>query len=108
MMAYVKKLLLTTALLVSISAIAQDDAWQSKGEQMFTTLGCSGCHGAKGEGTTMAPKLAGSSTGYIIEQLKMFQAGTRDNATMMAMAQIARGHESIIACWLSSQPSVEF
>ena len=113
-----KKLLLTTAFLVSASAIAQyndwqstaiaqHDDWQSTGEQLYIQKGCIGCHGVNGVGTRSGPRLAGLNLEYIVEQLNDFQDGTRMNLTMEVMAVQVEGLESIIASWLSSRPSEE-
>lgn len=92
----------------TLSVFAQDDDWQSKGEQVFSTLGCSSCHGSVAEGTSFAPKLAGSSTEYLVEQLNNFQNGTRENTTMRAMSQLAKGYETIISAWVASLDTGEF
>lgn len=48
---------------------------------------CGGCHGANGEGNEALkyPKVAGMPATEFVEQLKAFQSGERDNATMKAM-----------------------
>ena len=53
---------------------------------------CVSCHGAKGEGIEpLGPRLAGLSKEYISTQLQHFQAGVRQNATMMPMAMTLQG-----------------
>ena len=50
---------------------------------------CSACHGPNGNSskdTPQWPRLAGQSAVYIAEQLRMFRAGTRDNAIMKPLA----------------------
>ncbi|MDR6964184.1 c-type cytochrome [Shewanella putrefaciens] len=53
---------------------------------------CVSCHGAAGEGIEpLGPRLAGLSKEYISTQLQHFQAGVRQNATMMPMAMTLQG-----------------
>ena len=48
---------------------------------------CAGCHGPTGAGNAALkyPKLAGLQAGYVVEQLRAFKNGSRENATMKAM-----------------------
>ena len=48
---------------------------------------CAGCHGPTGGGNEALkyPKLAGRDAAFVLEQLRAYQAGKRDNATMKAM-----------------------
>jgi len=49
---------------------------------------CAGCHGAEGiSNNPMWPNLKGQKEGYIIKQLKAFQAGTRTDPMMSPMAK---------------------
>jgi len=68
----------------------------------YMALGCAGCHGGAGQGAS-APALAGKPAAYIVEQLKAFQSGARKNATMAAMAGMAKGQEQAIADFLASK-----
>lgn len=46
---------------------------------------CAGCHGSEGvSGNTAWPNLAGQHGAYLLEALKAYKAGTRDNAMMAA------------------------
>lgn len=49
---------------------------------------CAGCHGPTGAGNEALkyPKLTGLEADYVVEQLKAFKSGERDNATMKAMS----------------------
>jgi cytochrome c553 len=80
------------------------DGWKSKGEQVYIEKGCVDCHGVDAMGTASAPRLAGLSAEYIIEQLEDFQDGTRMNLTMEVMAWQVEGLESIVASYLASRP----
>lgn len=49
---------------------------------------CAGCHGAEGVSTNSAwPNLAGQQGAYLIEALKAYKSGARQNAMMSAMAK---------------------
>jgi len=46
---------------------------------------CAGCHGGDGVSTNPAwPSLAGQQSAYVVEALKAYQSGARDNAMMAA------------------------
>lgn len=48
---------------------------------------CAACHGANGNSVNPEwPNLAGQSTRYVAEQLKLFRAGHRNNAVMYPLA----------------------
>ncbi len=48
---------------------------------------CAGCHGAEGITTNPGwPNLAGQNYTYLVKRLKEFRDGTREQATMSAMA----------------------
>jgi cytochrome c553 len=46
---------------------------------------CAGCHGAKGEGNGIFPRLAGQQPAYLFTQLKNFKSGARQGGPMAAM-----------------------
>jgi len=43
---------------------------------------CAGCHGAQGQGVGSYPSLNGLSEAQIVQNLKDFKSGKRDNAVM--------------------------
>jgi len=48
---------------------------------------CSACHGPNGNSTAPEwPRLAGQNAVYIVEQLRLFRAGVRDNPVMKPLA----------------------
>ena len=47
---------------------------------------CAGCHGANGEGVGANPALAGKSEDQLVQALKDFKTGKRDNPIMKGMA----------------------
>ncbi|TEU22032.1 MAG: c-type cytochrome [Gammaproteobacteria bacterium] len=95
-----KKVLLVAAAVISVSSFSV----QASGEAMYNNLGCSGCHGAGGNSMIPSyPSLAGKDAGWIFDQLKAFQDGSRVDPTMNAMAPMAAGHEQAIADFLSGK-----
>lgn len=71
---------------------------------------CGSCHGPQGQGVEpLGPRLAGLSSQYIQQQIKLFQAGTRQNVTMMPMAMTLQGDEVIgqVADYFSAQSVAE-
>ncbi|KAA0450471.1 MAG: c-type cytochrome [Candidatus Thioglobus sp.] len=95
-----KKILVTAAVALSMSSMVQADA----GSDAYANSGCVGCHGANGKSTIPTyPNLAGQHAAYTVKQLKDFQSGARKDATMGAMAALAKGKEQLIADYLASQ-----
>ena len=60
----------------------------AKGNQFSGLPSCASCHGAKGYGTPLLPRLAGQHPRYIEDQLKQFnkRERTNDNAVMHTIA----------------------
>jgi cytochrome c553 len=65
------------------------------------TESCAGCHGAAGVGTGLpGPTLAGQSEAYLIEALKDYKSGKRNNALMKAMvASVSDGDLADVAAY---------
>lgn len=61
-----------------------DAALAKTGAEKFAM--CAGCHGAKGEGNGVFPRLAGQHPAYLAAQLKNFKTGARQGGPMPAMA----------------------
>ncbi|EGM68675.1 cytochrome c4 [Shewanella sp. HN-41] len=70
---------------------------------------CVTCHGVEGEGIEpLGPRLAGLSKDYITTQLQHFQAGVRQNATMMPMAMTLQGDGiEQVASYFSAKPTTD-
>lgn len=68
---------------------------------------CVSCHGVEGEGVEpIGPRLAGLSKEYISTQLQHFQAGVRQNATMMPMAMTLQGDGiEQVSSYFSAKPA---
>lgn len=75
---------------------------QADGKADYAALGCAGCHGVNGQSSSpIWPNLAGQKSDYTVKQLKDYQSGARKDATMSAMAALAKGKEKAIADYLS-------
>jgi len=98
-----KKILLVAAAAAAALSVGSFSV-QADGGQMYSSLGCSGCHGAGGKSAIPSyPSLAGKDAAWTVKQLKDFQSGARKDATMNAMAPMAAGHEQAIADYLAGQ-----
>lgn len=74
------------ATLISCAALANDKAIE-RGEQLATEKGCVGCHGLDGIGIGPTfPNLAGQHRNYLVEQLRHYRSGFRQNAIMAGQA----------------------
>ncbi len=75
-----------------------------KGNPVNAVSSCVGCHGQHGEGTTIAPRLAGQSKEYLLNQFKAFKEGTREEAQMMPniSKNLDANEESALAIYLES------
>lgn len=51
------------------------------------TWACASCHGEKGQGTDVVPRLAGLSAGYITKQLHDYAEGRRVNGNMQFVVE---------------------
>lgn len=71
------------AVVLGAGALAGD---ATEGKRKYIV--CAGCHGPSGGGNAALryPKLAGLDAAQVAAQLRAFKTGTRDNATMKAMA----------------------
>lgn len=65
---------------------------------------CAGCHGPTGGGTTMAPKkIAGQDPAEIVQALKDFKSGKRENAIMKGQAgQLSDDDMANLAAYFAS------
>jgi cytochrome c553 len=63
---------------------------------------CFVCHGLKGEGDKLAPRLAGQSAGYLIKQLEDYAHRWRDHEDMSAIAKrLDDGERIAVAAYYS-------
>ncbi len=82
-MKFLSTLLVTFALAVSGSALADT----ATGQSTYAARGCIGCHGFDGKSILPAyPSLVGRDAAFVKKNLSDFRSGTRQNPTMNAMA----------------------
>ncbi len=77
--------MLLTALIVGsvgLTGAAQAAGDAAAGKDKATA--CAMCHGPNGEGTQMAPKLAGMDPAAFVQALQDYKSGKKDNAMMKA------------------------
>ena len=79
-----KRLLLS----VGIAAVLGIGGAQAAGDVQAgkaKAAACAGCHGANGEGIAPNPALAGKSEELLVQAMKDYKSGKRDNAAMKGM-----------------------
>jgi cytochrome c553 len=67
---------------VAAPAYAAGDAAAGKAK----ASSCGMCHGPNGEGTSMAPKLAGLNQATFVQAMNDYKSGKKDNAMMKSQA----------------------
>lgn len=77
-----------------------------RGKSLSAT--CAACHGADGNSTVETnPKLAGQYESYLVQALKSYRNGSRQNAIMSGFASALSDQDiEDLAAWFSSQPPV--
>lgn len=70
------------ALGFALPAHAAGDAAAGKAKSAARAM----CHGPNGEGTSVAPKLAGKSAAEVAQAMQDYKSGKRDNAMMKSQA----------------------
>ncbi|NND81735.1 MAG: cytochrome c [Gammaproteobacteria bacterium] len=74
--------LLLSGILVSGNSLAAGDPAAGKSKSMV----CAGCHGMNGYSSNdLWPNLAGQKKGYLVQQIKAFRDGVRDDPMMKPM-----------------------
>jgi thiosulfate dehydrogenase len=103
-------LVLVAAAIAPLS-FAQDSALVQA--RQIATLGkgeavpaCGSCHGQKGEGVAVFPRLAATGQAYLAAQLEAFADGSRDNPIMQPIARaLSAGQRSAMAAYYSQLPA---
>lgn len=97
-----KRVLLSAGIAVVIGiggAHAASDAAAGKAK----AAACAGCHGANGEGVAPNPALAGKSEEALVQALKDYKSGKRDNAIMKGLtAALTDGDMANLAAYYAS------
>ena len=79
----------TLAVIAAISSIGIDSPTLAAGDIQagkVLSAACAACHGANGQGTAQYPALAGRNADQLVQALKDFKSGKRDNVFMKGMA----------------------
>ena len=64
---------------------------------------CAMCHGPEGQGTQMAPKIAGMDPAAFVQALNDYASGKKDNAMMKAqVGQLTPADEANLAAYYAS------
>jgi len=71
------------------NTFAAETPQYNRGETLFFTKVCNGCHGASAEGGGSAPKLAGKTTAYLTSKLKYFRNAKVSTQRQEVMVQFA-------------------
>jgi cytochrome c553 len=83
------RLLLTALAVGSLAMVgAASSAWAAgdAAAGKDKAAACAMCHGPNGEGTPVAPKIAGKDAGAIVAALGDYKSGKKDNAMMKGQA----------------------
>jgi cytochrome c553 len=80
------KLLLTVVIVASLGAVAAAEAAGDVAAGKTKAALCAGCHGANGQGVPPNPALKGKTEDALVEALKDYKSGKRNNAVMKAFA----------------------
>jgi len=79
----INRLLMLSALMVSMNVLAAADAANGQ----LKSASCTACHGVGGDSTNpMFPKIAGQHADYIVHALQAYKTGKRINPIMQATA----------------------
>ena len=97
-------LVITMSLLISM-AFTPAQAGGDPEAGKTKSASCAACHGADGNSINPEwPKLGGQHAGYIVQQLRYFADGERDNATMKGMAAgLSEADREDLAAYYASQ-----
>lgn len=78
-------------------ATAKTDKKLARGKEIYdegitaaAVPACSGCHNDDGSGTDKYPRIAGQHMAYVVQQLKSFKSGERDNDERGVMRAVAK------------------
>jgi cytochrome c553 len=77
--------LLTVAIVASLSAIGAAQAAGDAQAGKAKAAACAACHGANGQGVAPNPALKGKSEDQLLQALKDYKSGKRDNAVMKGL-----------------------
>ena len=77
--------LVTIAAIAALNAVSPVHAAGDVQAGKAKTAACAACHGANGQGVAPNPALAGKKEDQLIQDMKDYKSGKRDNAVMKGM-----------------------
>ena len=80
------KRVLTVVIVASLGAVAAAEAAGDVAAGKTKAALCAGCHGANGQGVPPNPALKGKTEDALVEAMKDYKSGKRNNAVMKAFA----------------------
>ena len=80
------RILLTALTIASLGIVVPAYAAGDAAAGKARAASCVMCHGPNGEGTQIAPKLAGKSVADLTQAMNDYKSGKRDNAMMKSQA----------------------
>ena len=80
------KRILTAVVVASLGAAATAEAAGNVEAGKAKAAACVGCHGANGQGIPPNPALKGKTEDELVEAMKDYKSGKRNNAVMKAFA----------------------
>jgi len=80
------KRMLTVVIVVTFGALATAQAAGNVEAGKAKAAACVGCHGANGQGVPPNPALKGKTEDELVEAMKDYKSGKRNNAVMKAFA----------------------
>lgn len=98
-----KRLMLSVLVLLAFAATGTARAAGDAAAGKAKSTACAMCHGPNGEGTQVAPKLAGKDPAAFVQALDDFKSGKKDNAMMKAQAStLSADDEANLAAYYGS------
>jgi cytochrome c553 len=101
----VRKIVPTFLLVASLASVASSSMAADIAAGKSRSAQCAACHGANGHSVApMTPNLAAQDEDYLVQQLKDFRSGARQNETMTVIAKSLSDTEiANLAAYFNSQ-----
>jgi cytochrome c553 len=80
-----KRTLFTAVFLLLLGIVGPTQAAGDVQAGKTKAASCAGCHGANGEGKPPNPALAGKAENQLVQAMKDYKSGKRDNAVMKSL-----------------------
>ena len=80
---------LSLLFIITLTALYGNDKSYNRGEMLYFSKVCNGCHGPSAEGGSSAPRLANRKQAYLIKKLLSFRSGKASSQSQEIMVQFA-------------------